>query len=294
MAARSIGSGTISFGLVTIPFKLFTAVSPESVSFHMLHAKCGCRVKQQLLCPAENVVVERHDTVKGYETGRDSYVQFTADELKALEAARTNVITLAEFVPSETLDLLHIEKTYFLGPDGPAGARSYALLATSLREKGVLAVGRHATRGKDNLVVIAPYRRGLALHQCYYATEVRSFDEIELGDPIEFREQERALAGALIDQLRQPAFDASRFRDEWVAAVKAVVDKKIAGEQVTIAAPAPKANIVDLLEALQRSVAELDAAKAANDSSGGAPKGEPKKAAPRKASRRRASSTEAG
>jgi len=276
MAARSIGSGTISFGLVSIPFKLFTATSAKSVSFNMLHKGCGSRLKQQLLCPVDNVVVERSDTMRGFEYARDQYVKFTDEELKGMEAARTGVLELQEFVPAETVDFLYIEKTYFIGPD-KGGDRAYALLAQSLERNNKLAVGRFAQRGKDNLVIVRPYHKGLVLHQCYYADEVRAFDDVDTGGSYEFKPIELDLADKLIQQLEKDKFNPENFRDEWADKVKEAVEKKVAGEEISTAPEAPKAQIIDLLEALKRSVAAADGAPA-NE----APepvKGGPKKAA---------------
>lgn len=276
MAARSIGSGTISFGLVSIPFKLFTATSAKSVSFNMLHKACGSRLKQQLLCPVDNVVVERSDTVRGFEYARDQYVKFTDEELKAMEAARTGVLELQEFVPAESVDFLYIEKTYFIGPD-KGGDRAYALLAQSLERNNKLAVGRFAQRGKDNLVIVRPYKKGLVLHQCYYADEVRSFDDVDTGGSYEFKPIELDLADKLINQLEKDKFSPENFRDEWADKVKEAVEKKVAGEEIQTAPEAPKAQIIDLLEALKRSVAAADGAANA-DSAPGSAKGGPKKA----------------
>jgi len=259
MAARSIGSGTISFGLVSIPFKLFTAVSANSVSFNMLHKACGSRLKQQLVCQSENVVVERSDTVKGFEYQRDQYVKFTEEELKSMEAARTGVLELQEFVPMDSVDFLYIEKTYFIGPD-KGGDRAYRLLASALERNNKLAIGRFSQRGKDNLVMVRPYKKGLILHQCYYADEVRSFDDIDTGAMYEFKPIELDLADKLMQQLEKDSFEPSRFRDEWADKVKAAVEKKIAGEEVMVAPEAPKAQIIDLLEALKRSVAAAEGA----------------------------------
>lgn len=254
MAARSIGSGTISFGLVSIPFKLYTATSAKSVSFNMLHKGCGSRLKQQLICPVENVVVERSDVVKGYEHQRDQYVTFTDEELKSLEAARTGALELQEFVPSSSVDFLYIEKTYFIGPD-KGGDRAYRLLSEALTRNDKLAVGRFSQRGKDNLVIIRPYKKGLILHEAYYADEVRSFDDVETGATFEFKELELDLADKLIEQLEKDSFDPSRFKDEWAEKVLAAVNQKVAGEEVSTAPEVPKAQIIDLLEALKRSVA---------------------------------------
>jgi len=280
MAARSIGSGTISFGLVSIPFKLFTATSPKSVSFNMLHKTCGSRLKQQLLCPVDNVVVERSDTIRGFEYARDQYVKFTDEELKAMEAARTGVLELQEFVPAETVDFLYIEKTYFLGPD-KGGDRAYSLLAQSLERNNKLAVGRFAQRGKDNLVIVRPYKKGLILHECYYADEVRSFDEVETGGAFEFKPIELDLADKLIQQLEKDRFEPSRFRDEWAEKVREAVEKKVAGEELVTAPEAPKAQIIDLLEALKRSVAAAEAAPANVETPPPSVAKGPKKAEPR-------------
>lgn len=277
MAARSIGSGTISFGLVSIPFKLFTATSAKSVSFNMLHKACGSRLKQQLVCATEGVVVERSDTIRGFEYARDQYAKFTDEELKSLESARTDTLELLEFVPAESVDFLYVEKTYYIGPD-KGGDRAYRLLSESLERAKRLAVGRFATRGKDNLVLVRPYKKGLVLHQCYYADEVRSFDDVETGGAFEFKDIELDLANKLIEQLEQPKFDASHFSDTYAEKVKAAVERKVAGEEVITAPEAPKAQIIDLLEALKRSV---DAAKAApkNDAAEPAPASKgPKKA----------------
>lgn len=257
MAARSIGSGTISFGLVSIPIKLFTATSAKSVSFNMLHKKCGGRLKQQLFCPVDNEVVERSEIVKGYEYARDQYVKFEDEELKALEAARTDTLELVEFVPADTVDFLFIEKTYYLGPD-KGGERAYRLLSESLERAGRLAVGRFATRGKDNLVLVRPYKKGLILHECFYADEVRSFDDVETGGAFEFKPIELDLADKLIQQLDRDKFEPERFRDTYADKVRAAVEKKIAGEQVVTPPEAPKAQIIDLLEALKRSVAQVE------------------------------------
>ena len=280
MAARSIGSGTISFGLVSIPFKLFTATSARSVSFNMLHKACGSRLKQQLLCPVDNVVVERTDTIRGFEYARDQYVKFTDEELKAMEAARTGVLELQEFVPAETVDFLYIEKTYFIGPD-KGGDRAYSLLAQSLERNNKLAVGRFAQRGKDNLVIVRPYKKGLILHECYYADEVRSFDDVETGGAFEFKPIELDLADKLIQQLEKDKFEPGRFRDEWADKVKEAVEKKVAGEELMTAPEAPKAQIIDLLEALKRSVAAAEAAPANSEAAPPSVAKGPKKAEPR-------------
>ncbi len=260
MAARSIGSGTISFGLVSIPIKLYSATSPKTVGFNMLHKVCGGRLKQQLFCPVDNIVVERSETLRGFEYARDQYVKFTDEEIKSLESARTDTLELVEFVAADTVDLLYIEKTYYLGPD-KGGERAYRLLSEALERAGRLAVGRFFTRGKDNLVVVRPYQKGLILHECYYADEVRDFSDVETGGAFEFKPIELELADKLIRELDQSKFEPSRFHDHYLERVEAAVQQKIAGEEVVSQPEAPKAQIIDLLEALKRSLAQAEGAK---------------------------------
>ncbi len=254
MSARSIGSGTISFGLVSIPIKLYTAASAKSVSFNLLHNKCGGRMKQQYHCPTCNEIVERKDMVKGFEAARDTFVRFTDEELKSLEAERTDALDLIEFAPLDTVDMLQIEKTYFLGPD-KGGERAYRLLSESLERAGLCAVGRFSARGKDNLVLVRAYQKGLILHETYYADELRAFSEVETGGAFEFKPIEMELADKLIEQLKVARFEPEKYHDLYAERVHAAADKKLEGKEVTMAPEAPKAKIIDLLEALKRSVA---------------------------------------
>src|SRR6266404_1265913 len=154
MAARAIGTGTISFGLVSIPVKLYTATSSEAVSFNLLHKKCRGRIKQQIFCPTDN------ELVKGYEYAKNQYVLFTDEELDALEAAKTNSLEIVEFVPASTVDWIYISKTYYLGPD-KGGDKAYRLLSEAMDRTEKIAVGRYWTRGKEQLVLLRPYKNGL-------------------------------------------------------------------------------------------------------------------------------------
>lgn len=257
MAARSIGSGTLTLGLLGIPIRLYTATRAQSVSFNHLHKDCGARVKQQMICAAHDPppVLERGDMVKAFEHARDQYVTFADEEIKALDASRSD-LDLLEFVPEDTVDFVYIEKTYYLGPD-KGGAKAYAVLATALRESSRCGVGRFANRGKDTLVIIRAYRDGLLLHEVYYANEVLSFDEVPKPDGTALR-NEVDLAKVLIESLETPRFDAGRYRDEYALKVKSLVEQKIAGEQGYVAPDRPRAQVADLREALKRSVAELE------------------------------------
>jgi len=285
MAARAISSATISFGLVSIPVKLFTATSSHTVRFNMLHEKCGGRLKQQLYCPVDDEIVDRKDTVKGYEYSRGQYVMFSAEELKKLEADRTNSIDIVEFVPIDQVDLVQVEKSYYLGPD-KGGDKAYQLLSESMKRKGRVALGRYAARGKEYLVVIRPYKEGLLLHQLYYADEVRSFDDIDLGAQLSFKEIEHDLAEQLIEQLASN-LDLEQYHDRYADQVKAAVEEKVAGKEITVAPEQPKAQIIDLFEALKRSIADGEPApaggdKAETDGAASAPKVPVRKAKPRK------------
>jgi DNA end-binding protein Ku len=227
----------------------------------MLHGKCGSRLKQQYICPVDNDIVERKDMVKGFEHSRDSYVQFTEEELKKLEAARTDSLDLIEFVPIDTIDFIYLEKTYYLGPD-KGGERAYRLLSESLERTKKVAVGRFSTRGKDNLVVVRPYKKGLILHEVYYADEVRAFEDVETGGAFDFKPVEMDLADKLIEELSVRAFDPAKFKDNYAERVLEVVNQKVAGKEITVAPEAPKAQIIDLLEALKRSVANVQKGEA--------------------------------
>lgn len=263
MAPRAIASGTISFGLVSIPVKVFTATAPQKVRFNMLEEETGARPKQQYVSSVSGKPLERSDMVKGYEYARGQFVQLTADELKALEADSTNSMDIVEFVPLDTIDLVQIEKSYYLGPD-KGGDKAYQLLAKAMRRKDQVAVARWAARGKEQLVLIRPYRDGLILHQLFYANEVRAYDELDLGPELAFADVELDLADKLIDQLATDDFEAEKFADSYTDRVKELIDQKVAGQEITVAAEQPKAQIIDLFEALKQSL-DAGPAKAAGD-----------------------------
>lgn len=287
MAARSTGSGTVSFGLVSIPIKTYTATSPQSVSFNQLHAKCGGRIKQQLFCPLDNEIVQRTDIVKGYEHQKDKYVQFTDEELKKLEAERTDRIDILEFVPTESVDFIYIEKTVYLGPD-KGGDRAYKLLAEAMTRTNRIAVGRFGTRGKEQLVLLRPYQGGLVMHHVFYADEVRSFADVDRPGEVSFKPVEAELADKLIEQLSTDGFRAEQYHDEYRDRVLQAVEQKAAGEEVTVAAEAPQAQIIDLFEALKRSLkGDGDGEKAAPATEETA-KPEVAKAAPKTRERKKA------
>lgn len=251
--ARAISSGTLSFGLVSIPFKIYTAASSEGVRFHQLHDKCGNRIKYQVYCPTDDEVVSRSDLVKGYEYAKGQYVRFDADELKALEAEKTHNLEIVEFVPVDTVDFVYVDKSYYLGPD-KGGQKAYRLLSRAMRETGRVALGHYVARGKSHLVLIRPYNEGLIMHQLFYDNEVRDFGDIDLGDEVSFKSAEIEMARQLIEQLGVEQFEPGKFEDEFRARVMEAVEEKIAGHEITTTPEAPQAKVIDLFEALKESV----------------------------------------
>jgi DNA end-binding protein Ku len=256
MAARATASATISFGLVSIPVKLYAANQSQAVHFNMLHAADRSRLRQQLVCEACGETVPRDETVRGYEYARGQYVVLSEEELKALEQQSDKSIEIEEFVPIEKVDPVYFSGSSLLGPD-KGGAKAYQLLVEAMRESGRVAVGRFSTRGRQQLVLLRPTSGGLMLHALHYADEVRSFEDIELPEAVEFKKGERHLAQQLIDQLSNESFDAARYEDEYRRSVLDVVDRKVAGEEVVIAPKAEaREQIIDLVAALKQSLAE--------------------------------------
>ncbi len=261
MPARATSSGTISFGLVSIPVKLFTATSSKTVRFSMLHETDKSRLRQKMVCGDCGSEVKRDETVRGYEHTRDQYVVFTDDELKALERKSDRSIEIEQFIPIEKVDPIYYEKTSLLGPD-KGGHKAYELLCRAMRESGKVAVGRYASRGREQLVLLRPAHGGLLMHGLYYADEVRGFDDVELGDASAIKEGELELANQLIEQLSSDDFDPEAYEDEYRRDVLAAIDRKVAGEEVVIAARAePREQIIDLVAALKKSLAEKGAAE---------------------------------
>ena len=257
MAPRSIATGTISFGLVSIPVRLYPATQPSaSISFNLLHAACGSRLKQQYVCAKEGVKVEREEMVKGYEFAKDRYVTFTQDELRALDELATQTIDIAEFVPAAQVDPVYFDRAYYLGPD-KGGGKAYRLLALALERAGKAALARYAARGKQYLVLIRPRDGRLVMQQLYYADEVRPADEVPIDDA-QPKDAEVQLALQLIEQTASEAFRPEQYEDAVKARVLAAIEKKVEGQEISVAAPAePAAQVIDLMDALKAS---LDAA----------------------------------
>jgi DNA end-binding protein Ku len=254
MPARSIGTATISFGLVSVPVNIYSSSeSKTSVSFNMLHKKCGSRLKQQYTCPKDNEVVTRDETVKGYEFAKDQYVILSAEELKALEEKATSTIDVIEFVPLSGVDREYLEKVYYLGPD-KGGDRAYRLLSAALKESGKAALGQYAARGQQHLVLLRPLNGVLVMEQLHYADEIRPTTEVTIPAG-EVKDAELKLAMQLIDQTSNESFEPAKYKDTVRERMLETIQRKIEGQDITAdVTPGTDTKMIDLMEALKASL----------------------------------------
>jgi DNA end-binding protein Ku len=254
----------VSFGLVAIPVKLYTATqSANTISFNLLHKSDGSRLKQQYICQKEGVVVEREEMVKGYEFAKDQYVRFSPEEIKALEEVGSHSVEISEFVPIESVDPVFYDKTYYLAPDKGA-AKPYALLTEALRQSGRCGVGRWAARGKGYIVMLRPIGDVLAMQQLHYASDVRRASEVEV-PKTEVKSAELKLAQQLIEQQTTEKFDPEAYKDEVRGRIEAAIAKKVEeGKEISITetAPAGEGKVIDLMEALRASLEKTESARA--------------------------------
>jgi len=252
--ARAIAAGQIAFGLVSIPVKLFSAAeSSERISFNQIHRDCGSRIQQQLFCPKDERTIERTEIAKGYEFSKGQYVLFSDEELKAMEEKSTQQIDITEFVKSDQIDPVYFSKAFYLGPD-KGGSRAYTLLARALQETDRWAVAKYAARGKGYLVVIRPLGKGLVMQQLYYPNEIRSMDELDLGDGA-IKDNELKMAIQLAEMSASDAFHPENYRDEVAERIRGLIQRKVEGEEITSAlVEEPRAQVIDLMEALRKSL----------------------------------------
>lgn len=254
MPARSIGTATISFGLVSIPTKLYTTnESGGDIHFNMLHEADGARLKQQYICTKCNEVVDREHTVKGYEHAKGQYVVLSSDELKALDAVATQTIALEEFVPASAVDPLYVEKSYYLGPD-KGGERAYKLIHDAMKDTGLVGIASYSARGKQYIVALRPFQSGLIVHQLRYAQEVKAWSEVPIPDLPEIKEAELGLAKQIIQQIAHETFAPEKYKDEVQERMMDLIQKKIEGQEITVAPEAPAGKVIDLMEALKASL----------------------------------------
>jgi DNA end-binding protein Ku len=229
MTARAIGTATVSFGLVSIPVKIYSSNEPgEQISFNLLHAKCKSRLKQQYICPRDNEIVPRNDMVKGYEYAKDQYVVFTEEELKAVEAVSTKSIEIIEFVPADKVPPVHFDKAYYLGTD-KGGEKAYKLLGEAMKQSGRAGLARYAAHGNMNLVLVRPWDDGLMMQQLRYADEVKPFSEVPLGDAPPITPAELKLAMQIVDHISTDDFHGDRYKDEVKEAIQGLIQQKVAG-----------------------------------------------------------------
>ena len=276
MAARSIASLSISFGLVNIPVRLFSATeSAASVKFNMLRSD-GSRLKQQYIAETDGQVVPRSDMVKGYEFEKDHFVMFSPEELKTLEEGSSPNIDIVSFIPEKSVDPLYYDKPYLLAPD-KRGGKPYHLLQEALRSTGKCALAKWAWKAKQYVVQIRATEDGLVLQQLLYAEEVRSLKDLDI-EPATVSPAELQLALQLVNQSSEEAYDPTQFKDTEKARVLAAIDEKIAGKQIVASARgeevAAGGQVIDLMDALKASLGGAKGKAAA------APAKAPAKAAP--------------
>jgi DNA end-binding protein Ku len=259
MAARSIASLTLSFGLVSIPVKLYSATeSAATIRFNLL-SKDGSRLKQQYVSEKDQKVVERSEMVKGYEFEKDRFVLFTADELKALQEGTSHTIDIVAFIPEKAIDPIFYDKAYFLAPD-KRGGKPYTLLMQAMRKSGRCALAKWAWKGKQYVVQVRPAEEGLVLQQLLYADEVRSLKDLDI-EKVSVSDSELNLALQFIQQISEDSYDPTQYEDEEKKRILETIDQKIAGKEIVAtesAEPAQGAQVIDLMEALRASLVQRD------------------------------------
>jgi DNA end-binding protein Ku len=244
----------LSFGMVSIPVRLYAAgESASAVSFNLLHGKCKSRLKQQYVCPKDGEVVGRDQMVKGYEFSKEQYVSFSDEELKAMAEESQKAIEITEFVPASAVDPVYFDGASYLGPD-KGGEKAYRLLNEAMKQTGRVALAKWAARGKQYLVMVRPSGKGLVMQQLLYADEVRPIGEVPIEDA-DLRETELKLAVQLIEQIARDEFHPESYEDEVRKRYHEAIQRKVEGQEITAAPQAPRAQIIDLMEALKASLA---------------------------------------
>lgn len=291
MAARATGSGSIIFGMVSVPVKLYTSAQPaQAIKFKQLSPEGG-KLTQQYVNDT-GAVVERGEMLKGYEVSKGRFVTFTQDEIKALDAESDNSIHVTEFVPLAEVNPIYFDKAYYLSPER-GGERGYHLLAQAMRKTGLCAVARYAARGKQYLVLLRPADEGIVLQQLVYAHEVRQFSDIGV-EPMDVSDAELDMAVQLVENLSRDDFKPSQYRDDVRDRIQGLIDAKIDGQEITVSEDeSPTAQVVDLMEALKASLGADAALPDApmQRTEGAEAKSEDKPKAKRKASKKKASSS---
>jgi DNA end-binding protein Ku len=251
--ATTVWKGHLTFGLISIPVRMYAAARGERISFNQLHKECHSRLKQPLFCPVCNRNVERAEIVKGYEYEKDQYVLFNEEELDKVEPPSARVMEILEFVKLGEIDPIYFDASYYVAPED-AGVKAYQLLMKAMEESGYAAIAKLTMHQREHIVIIRPSARGMMLHTMFYSSEIRASESAPT-DKIELKDQERKLAQQLIESLATP-FDPQKYHDEYQESVRAMIAAKQQGQEVTEAAQPHMAPVVDLMEALKKSLAE--------------------------------------
>ncbi len=268
--ATTVWKGHLTFGLISMPVRMFTAARGERISFNQLHKECHSRLKQPLFCPVCNRNVERSEIVKGFEYEKDQYVLFNEDELDKIEPPSAKVMEILEFVKLDEMDPLYFDASYYVSPED-AGVKAYKLLMKAMEESGHGAIAKLTMHQREHIVIIRPGSKGMTLHTMFYSNEIRAAESVPT-DKVEVKEQEKKLAQQLIESLAAP-FEPQKYRDQYQENVRGLIDAKLKGKEVTEVAQPHLAPVIDLMEALKKSLAEKQAPAAGSASVSAVPAG---------------------
>ncbi len=253
--ATSIWKGHLTFGLVSVPVRLVAAARSETISFNQLHKTDNSRVKQVLYCQAEDTPVARTELVKGYEYEKDRYVVIDEEEVKKMAPKTARVMEILEFVKVDEVDPIYLESSYYLQPE-EAGEKPYTLLFETMRRAGYMSIAKLTMHNREHIVMVRPSRHGLVLHTMYYRDEIRATEEFRT-DTTQLKDKEVELAMSLVQALAAP-FEPEKYKDTYRENLRALIDAKIKGEQVVAPPPAQTmAPVIDIMEALKTSLAQL-------------------------------------
>jgi DNA end-binding protein Ku len=280
--ASTVWKGYITFGLITIPVRLYAAARTERVGFNQIHGVCGSRIKQQTFCPQCDRTVERSELVKGYEAEKDRYVIVNDEEIKSMAPPSSDNMEILEFVRAEGIDPIYFDASYFMVPED-AGKKAYHLLLETMQKSGYSAIAKIAMHQREFTVVIRPHADGLLLHTMFYPEEVREVPEFRRDTTVNVKPQEVELAEKLVEGLATD-FDPSKYHDEYQSRLLQMIEAKREGQNVEQAAPQKRAPVIDLMQALQKSLGELPQRKpAAKAAAAAAPaEAEPKTPQPKR------------
>ena len=255
--ASTVWKGYLTFGLISIPIRLFAAARSERISLNQLHKVCHTRIRQPQFCPVCNRAVERAEIEKGYEYDKDQYVLIDEKELDKIEPPSAHTMEILEFVRLDEVDPLYFDSSYYVTPE-EEGKKAYQLLLAAMEESGYAAVAKVTMHQRENIVILRPRAHGLTLHTMYYANEIRPVAEYGHTDKVELKEQEKKLAEQLIESLAAP-FKPEKYQDQYQSNLRALIAAKQKGQEVTEAAHPQMAPVIDLMEALKKSLAEKQA-----------------------------------